>query len=189
VDLLAGTALPSMISILSAASEVCITDHPSSPALTAGTIQVNIQVILDLARGRTFHPLISTEAHEWGSVTDPFALEKSNYFTKIIAADCLWMPSQHRNLAHSITHFLSKENSTACALVVAGFHTGRGIVADFFRQFSSSNGNNEVSGQLNIAEIYESDMQGNRRGWLESRANEGREEAKRWCVVAVITKK
>jgi hypothetical protein len=72
--------------------------------------------------------------------------------TKILLADCLWMPSQHMNLIRTILDFLpesdedgtatktslkgvnSKESTTPqpCALVTAGFHTGRVIVRDFF---------------------------------------------------------
>ena len=83
-------------------------------------------------------------------------------FDRIIIADCLWMPSQHINLIRTILRFLPPPNSdtgnsdsvdtrgdsqvaaieysesdtvgrdTPCALVIAGFHTGRKIVADFF---------------------------------------------------------
>jgi len=44
----------------------------------------------------------------------------------------------------------------------------------------------EDSKALTIADIHESDMNGARRPGQETRANEGNEEAKRWCVVAVI---
>ncbi len=39
----AGTALPSLISALSGAKSVTITDHPSSPALTMGAIEQNVR--------------------------------------------------------------------------------------------------------------------------------------------------
>jgi EEF1A N-terminal glycine/lysine methyltransferase len=183
----AGTALPSIISIHSAASEVSITDHPSSPALATGAIQANVEASLELVRRRGLNPQISINAHEWGSVTDAFAQERHNHYTKVIAADCLWMPHQHRNLINSIAHFLSRACG-ACALVVAGFHTGRDIVADFFRHFSVANGKDDITTELCIAEIYESDMRGARRIWQEERTNETKEETKRWCVVARIVK-
>lgn len=98
------------------------------------------------------------------------------------------MPSQHRNLMCSMAQFLAKEKPQACALVIAGFHTGRRIVADFFRQFPTSTENDSTEGDLVIAEIYESDMHGARRPWCDIRTNEGLEEGKRWCVVAVIVR-
>lgn len=183
-----GAALPSIISILAAASEVCITDHPSSPTLTSGTIQTNVQKMVERIERKNISPIITIHAHEWGSVTDAFTQANSDHYTKIIAADCLWMPSQHRNLHRSMAHFLSNERPQACALVVAGFHTGRKVVAEFFKQFSTSVGEHDTAVGLTIAEIYESDMHGVRRPWLEERANEGKEDLKRWCVVAVIVR-
>ena len=73
-------------------------------------------------------------------------------FDRIIVADCLWMPSQHINLIKTILQFLPLSSTKAdgpqagpeedqhksqttdfpCALVIAGFHTGRRIVSDFF---------------------------------------------------------
>lgn len=182
-----GTALPSIISVHSAASEVCITDHPSSPALACGTIQANIEEILELAEARGSQPHVSINVHEWGEVADDFAREKRNHYSRIIAADCLWMPSQHCNLISSLSHFLSRSPG-ACALVVAGFHTGRNIVADFFTHFSLANKEDGMTIGLTLAEIYESDMQGVRRAWQEIRPDESKEEANRWCVVAKIVR-
>lgn len=182
---LIATALPSIISILAGASEICITDHPSSPALTSGAIQVNVQESLQKVQREKLNPLFSISPHEWGLITD-VAEDKCNHYSRVIAADCLWMPSEHLNLARSIGLFLSKESTQACALVVAGFHTGRKIVADFFKQFARLNEMEYTSDELIIAEIYESDMNGTRRPWQETRTDEGREDAKRWCVIAVI---
>lgn len=76
MDHIVGTALPSIISIFSAALEVCITDHPSSPALTSGAIQPNVQESIELAKSRNQNPLLSIDEHEWGSVTDAVAMGK-----------------------------------------------------------------------------------------------------------------
>lgn len=177
-----------MISILAVASEVCITDHPSSPALASNTIHANVQEILKLAKRGSFAPVFSIEAHKWGSIMDAFAQKKQNHYTRIIAADCLWMPSQHGNLVRSIAHFLSKESPEACALVVAGFHTGRNIVGGFFKQFSTCDTKDASAAELSIADIYEMDIYGTRRPWQETRANESIQEAKMWCVVALIVR-
>jgi EEF1A N-terminal glycine/lysine methyltransferase len=147
-----------------------------------------VQGSLELAKTRNLNPTFSIEAHEWGSITDGFSKAKQNSYTRVIAADCLWMSSQHRNLVRSIAHFLCRESPKACALVVAGFHTGRNIVADFFKQFLISKERDNIAEELSITEIYESDMNGARRPWQESRANESREDAKRWCVVAVVVR-
>ena len=184
----AGTALPSMISILARASEICITDHPKSPALASNTIQANVQEIFKSAKRENLAPLLCIEGHKWGSFMDHFAQKKSNHYTRIIAADCLWLPSEHANILRSIAHFLSKESPEACALVVAGFHTGRNIVRGFFKQFSTCDENDAAAAGLSIAEIYEIDMNSTKRPWQEERANESIHEAKRWCVVALIVR-
>lgn len=174
--------------MLSGAAEICVTDHPSSPALTSGTIQTNIQESLELLKSGDVRPVFSINGHEWGSTADSFACDKSYHYTKIIVADCLWMRSQHRNLACSIAHFLAKECPQACALVIAGFHTGRQILADFFRQFQPTSENDGDREDLVIAEIYESDMCGTRRPWCDQRANEVKQDVKKWCVIAVIVR-
>lgn len=183
-----GTALPSMMSLLSGAAEICITDHPSSPALASGAIHANVEESIKVANKGSVDILCSIQPHEWGSTPDAFANANSNHFTRIIVADCLWISSQHHNLVRSITHFLCKDSTAGCALVVAGFHTGRTIAADFFRQFSPSYQTENAAERLVIAQIYETDMSGTMRCWQESRANEDREEVKRWSVVAVIVR-
>ena len=62
-------------------------------------------------------------------------------------------------------------------------------MAEFFQYFSLANKEDNITKELNLAEIYESDMQGVIRAWHEIRADETKEEAKRWCVVARIVKR
>ncbi|KAL9618939.1 MAG: hypothetical protein Q9160_006403 [Pyrenula sp. 1 TL-2023] len=190
----------------------------------------------------SFSPTLYTESkaqntqvtilpHIWGtglsspsSSAPSLAPSLAHTFTKILIADCLWMPSQHTNLVRTIKHFLqplptsrhasatsptsSAEQKTVssqpCALVVAGFHTGRSIVAGFFRTATAppppppptnqengeakEEGEVKGGGKLAIEEIYELDVNdGSKREFLEERPREGREEARRWCVVAVLT--
>lgn len=170
------TALPSLIAALSGAASVTITDHPSSPALTAGAIEQNVQGNLYTAPSgpdslratpRT-SSTVDIYGYTWGTPTfylpstygrpapppDPTSLPPNIPLTakgyprpdKIIVADCLWMPSQHDNIIRTILDFLpetptsqdetdkSNGSSIPCALVVAGFHTGRTVVRDFFAQ-------------------------------------------------------
>jgi len=191
LELGAGAALPSIISILSSAAKVVISDHPSSPAFT-GAIDFNIVANLPFAlRSR-----ISAHPHEWGILGDAFSQQNRGRFTRIIAADCLWMKSQHENLVRTVLWFLST-NSTSSdgnvdggfqidgrVWIVAGFHTGRAIVAQFF----------ETAKQLGleIEDIYERDLNAGeeakeiRRDWVSFREGEGLENRKRWYVVAIL---
>ena len=72
--------------------------------------------------------------------------------------------------------------------VVAGFHTGRAIVAGFFET--------AVNNGLEIERIYERDLNSGtedgkevRRDWVPEREGEGPENRKRWCVVALLRRK
>lgn len=126
--------------------------------------------------------IVSTP-HEWGALDDQFALENKGRFSRIIAADCLWMTEQHTNLARTLQWFL--DSSTGRAWVVAGLHTGRAVVAHFFET--------AIALGLEIESIYERDInneneeQGERRReWTAVREDEGPENRRRWCVVAVL---
>lgn len=85
--------------------------------------------------------------------------------------------------------------------VVAGFHTGRAIVASFFET--------AVQLGLEIETIYERDLNSGatstsssntgaeieiageevRREWVPVREGEGPENRRRWCVVAVLKRR
>ncbi|KAL2428978.1 hypothetical protein ABEF95_010958 [Exophiala dermatitidis] len=97
------------------------------------------------------------------------------------------------------------DDSIPCALVIAGFHTGRGIVRHFFEVAtgewidtqSQENDQDQdtdpelsqVQGQLRAAQIFEIDVNGLRRPWLPVREGETKDQAKRWCVVAVLVRR
>ena len=130
---------------------------------------------------------------------------KLESYDKVLLADCLWMQSQHANLTTTIARALDC-GPDCCAIVVAGFHTGRRIVRDFFDVVTGEadggedlGGENETSSmlvpeggtrqllsKLKIEEIFEVDVNGQRRDWQKVRQAEGKEELKRWCVVAVL---
>lgn len=175
-----GTALPSLISALASASAVTITDHPSSPALS-GAIAFNTTHNLPPTRTHTH---IAIAPHEWGTLdTDPWAVSQKGSYTRIIAADCFWMRSQHENLVRSMRWFLTPGGKV---WIVAGFHTGRAIVAGFFETAVQQGG-------FVVEEIYERDLNGQhedggevRREWKAVREDEGPENRKRWCVIAVL---
>ncbi|KIX98052.1 uncharacterized protein Z520_06131 [Fonsecaea multimorphosa CBS 102226] len=259
-ELGAGTALPSIIAALSGALSVTITDHPSSPALTTGAIEQNVQrnIVERLGppeaeaavadSGTSTAPttsrspatvrmsksdsavVVNVYGYTWGTTTmylpshygKPAPGRQSQRGSdRIILADCLWMPSQHVNLVKTIFHCLRPEQEEplessashgadqSCALVVAGFHTGREIVRHFFEVAtgdyripspppSSSEidardidryGKKDESACLRAAEIFETDVNGLRRPWEPSRPGETEGQAKRWCVVAVLVRR
>lgn len=135
------------------------------------------------------------------------------------------MPSQHLNIVRTILDFLPPHANTTgtiapngnaesvpCALVIAGFHTGRAIVRDFFDLATGhslpsrdsgpddaepdpyvhlSSTERALIGNLEIAEIFEQDTSGNRRDWIwdDVRDGESKWEAKRWCVVGVLVRR
>jgi hypothetical protein len=77
------------------------------------------------------------EGHAWGILDTPLAMENKHRFTRILAADCYWLSGQHENLVRSMLHFLSLE-PTARVFVIAGFHTGRARLANFFEVADAS---------------------------------------------------
>lgn len=96
---------------------------------------------------RSTSPGVAVFGYVWGTTTmyDPSGYGKPSAtqpdkFDRLIIADCLWMPEQHVNLVKTIHHYLDSdkddgadpENNCRCALVVAGFHTGREILRHFF---------------------------------------------------------
>jgi hypothetical protein len=200
--------LPSIISARCDASNVTITDHPSSPALISGAIQANIARNLNAERRKK----VEVRGYVWGTETmyaaDAYgkAAGKLGTYERIVLADCLWMPSQHANLVRTVGRALG-EGDDCCAIVVAGFHTGRGIVGDFFdvatggrasgdmgEEDSVKGGNVSGVGEENqlpkvkVEEIFEIDVNGRRREWERTRLGEGKEEAKKWCVVAILVR-
>ena len=195
----AGTGLAGIIAAYAGAKEVVISDYPATEVLA--NIQNNVTRNVDQRRKATAQKIqteevtsqqppldinaVSVEGHEWGVLDDSFSIAKKASFTRILVADCLWMPHQHHNLLRSISHFLS-EDPGARAWVIAGFHTGRAKMREFFGE--------ELLGSegvgLEIETIFERNAEGNEREWAWERDG-GREDItgrKRWLVVAVLKK-
>jgi len=121
-------------------------------------------------------------AHEWGDMTTTFAIENAHHFSRIIAADCYWMPDQHENLAQSMLHFLTLE-SGGRIFMTSGFHTGRAKLAAFFDV--------AVEEGLEAEEVYEEDAEGTRRDWMKERdgGREDHTERKKWLVIARLKRR
>ena len=161
------------MSVLGGAEEVVVSDYPASEILA--NIIVNIKRNVPAA----LQSRIDVEGHEWGVLTDDFSQAYHHAFTRILAADCLWMPWQHVNLVLSMLHFLSHEQD-ARVWVIAGFHTGRAKLAPFF-EVAMEHG-------LEIENIWERDADGQLREWTHVRDG-GKEDIsgrKKWLVVAIL---
>lgn len=122
------------------------------------------------------------EGHEWGVLNNKFASSHQGYFSRILAADCFWMPDQHENLVKSMLHFLSSDE-TARIFAIAGFHTGRAKLAAFFIEA-------QLQG-LDVEEIYEEDAEGVRRTWQEERdgGTEDHTERNKWLVISRLRRR
>lgn len=153
-----------------------ITDYPSKSILDNITLNVE-------HNAKLFGQVRPTvQGHEWGVYNDGFSTSKQNYFDRVLAADCYWMPQVHEELAQSMLHFLSLDDS-ARVLAIGGFHTGRANLASFFTTASAMG--------LETEEIYEEDAEGVRREWSPERDG-GREhttERNKWLVIAVLRRR
>lgn len=147
-----------------------VTDHPSSSGLHTA-LPANVHALPPHLR-----PRISIQPHAWGSFCDAFAQTHAHAFTRILAADTLWLSSQHDALLQSMAYFL-KWGVRAAVWVVAGLHTGRGKVAEFLEKVSGVG--------LVVNEAWEVDVDGDFRKWRDVREKENGDRGK-WCVVATL---
>ena len=164
------------MSALAGAEEVVVSDYPAPEVLA------NLEVNVEKNIPRDIRPRVRIKGHEWGVLTDEFSQSHVHSFTRILAADCLWMPWQHQNLAQSMLHFLSHDED-ARVWVIAGFHTGRAKLAPFFDVAEE--------GGLEVEEIWERDADGHERQWMKERDG-GKEDMsgrKKWLVIAVLKRR
>ena len=173
-----GTGLGGITSALAGAAEVTLSDYPSS------TVLDNLQANVATNCPPNLQNRVSVQGHEWGNLTDNLSKRRPGHFTRILAADCLWMPWQHANIARSMLHFLSPEKKKEARVwVIAGFHTGRAKLASFFDVV--------VKEGLEVEDIWERDTDFRDREWVTERDG-GFEDVtgrKRWLVIAVLRRK
>jgi len=124
-------------------------------------------------------PRVSVQGHEWGEFDDSFCASHAHAFSRVLAADCYWMPQVHLELVQSMLHFLSMDPD-ARVFAIAGFHTGRAKLAGFFDVV--------VEQGLEIEDIYEEDADGVRRPWAKERdgGREHQTERKKWLAIAIL---
>ena len=162
------------MSALAGAAHIVVSDYPEPTVLK--NIKRNINT--NLSSERMNKPVV--ESHIWGAFDDALSRSQKHQYSRIIVADCLWMPEQHHNLATSIHYFLEL-NADACAFVVAGFHSGRERMAPFFRIIEQN--------YLRVDDIFEVDVEGETRTWQSDRGTENVLERKRWLAVCVLRHK
>lgn len=195
------------MSALAGAGEVVISDYPSPGILS--TLETNcaknIPSSLSSEESSASSNSVRVVGHEWGIIDDEFSKANARRFTRILAADCLWMVGEHQNLVTSMLHFLSgdddgsnddhdhekknekkkKKKQAAQVWIVAGFHTGRATLASFFKVAHDAG--------LEVKRIWERDVQGNEREWVkepdQSRPKEDIASLKKWLVVAILGRK
>lgn len=198
IELGAGTALPSLLAALLGARRVVLTDYPA-PAVIS-----NLRANAERNIKTEFSPLgsvagdVLVEGHAWGELsplesasttmttttTTPPLINEANHhaFDRVFVCDCLWMPWQHANLLASIEWFLKskKDAPDARCWCVAGFHSGRWAMREFFRE-----GRLKAVG-LEVERIWERDCDGVEREWVWDRGIEDPGERKRWLTFAVL---
>lgn len=156
--------------------KVVISDYPALVVLENISRNASKNIPSDLKH------IARVEGHEWGQLTSPSASSHAHHFTRILAADCFWMPHQHENLVSSMLHFLSL-SPDARIFCIAGFHTGRAKLAAFFDV--------ALEKGLQVEEMYEEDDTGVRREWRKERDGgaENHTERKKWLVVCRLKRK
>lgn len=161
---------------LAGAREVVISDYPAREVLE------NISENVKKAIAPEYQSQCRVQGYIWGDCSSDFAVKNKHSFSRIIAADCYWMPGEHENLVRSMLYLLGT-SPEARVLVIAGFHTGRAKLALFFDEA-------EAQG-LDVEHIHEEDVVGNRRDWVKERDGglENHTERKRWLVLAILKRR
>jgi EEF1A N-terminal glycine/lysine methyltransferase len=90
------------------------------------------------------------------------------------------VPERHEPLVSTLTHLLER-SPTARVFVVAGLHTGRSVISNFFR-IAGSRG--LIPDDNGITEHNVVD--GRERTWKEQRRTEDVVERKQWLVVSQL---
>lgn len=178
IELGAGTALPSLLAALLGATRVVMTDYPAPRVIdnlrenAKRNVQAGFTPLSSLAK-------VEVEGHAWGELSTPLAAQNHHAFERVLVCDCLWMPWQHSNLLQSIEWFLQDDGKARC-WVVAGFHSGRAAMSDFFRDEKL------VRTGLEVEYIWERNVEGVEREWSWDRGIEDPGERKRWLAIAIL---
>lgn len=174
LELGAGAGLCGILSCFAGAADVVLSDYPAESMLT--NLRSNVHSLLP----SNLQAIATVVGHVWGEDTSTL-LEAGHFqgpFDVILLADCLWMPEQHDALCRTLVSTLKKSPS-AKICCIAGFHTGRRKLANFFSildQYSLMTAHG-------IKEMNHKDVE---RTWDASRPEEDSVERKRWLVLSDI---
>lgn len=182
--------------MLAGAEEVVISDYPTPEILA--TIETNCRKNMPAAQ---FGKKIHVVGHEWGVLDDEFSKANARHFTRILAADCLWMVGEHRNLVASMLHFLANDVDVDDDNFHHSHHEDQDqdqdhenaknenakkkktaqiwIVAGFHTGRATLTSFFKVAQEagLNIKHIWERDAQGNEREWSVKELNKKSQQA------------
>ncbi|UZJ55036.1 hypothetical protein CBS101457_004356 [Exobasidium rhododendri] len=127
LELGAGSGLPSLVSALSGALRVVITDYPDEGiiATIVGNISLSKVDQVALARGLDW----SDEKQVSYVLRDS---PDSSGYDLILCADVLWLSSSHAALLRTIRRLLKRSDKSRIVLL-SGFHTGRRALLAFYR--------------------------------------------------------
>lgn len=175
VELGAGTGLPSLVAAVMGARHCVVTDYPDPDILAA--LQRNVHDTCDA------YTALSLEVRglAWGDVTQE--AQAGGPFDMVMAADVLWVSSQHAHLLHSICALLA-HTSEARAVIVAGFHTGRPATARFFE--AAREAGLVPDAMAKFGGMYERSVLGDERAYTASDDMGDIEERSKWVVVACL---
>ncbi|KAL9934923.1 hypothetical protein V8E36_005999 [Tilletia maclaganii] len=130
LELGAGTGLPGLVAGCMSAEKVLITDYDDPPLID--TIRANIkEVCPDMLSVRGQGLTWGSEAHV-DKALQSFGDETSQGFTRVLAADTLWVSSAHPALLQTMRSLLRRSPDSRI-LLLAGFHTGRPAISRFFQ--------------------------------------------------------
>lgn len=138
LELGAGTGLPALSAALTRQPrKVVVTDYDDAAIVQA--LRTNAANCAAANPQKTMAPL-TVAGHTWGHrIDDVLDLlpctpkEPSPHFDVLLLADCVWERFSHDILLKSITHLLARTPS-ARIYMVAGLHTGRSTLVQFFRR-------------------------------------------------------
>lgn len=124
VELGAGTGLPALVAAAMGAKRTVVTDYPDKD------IVANLEQNAAWLKWRAPHALpLDVRGLAWGEDLDVF-LDMYGTMDCVIAADVLWVSSQHAALLDTVCALLARTKD-ARFLLAAGFHTGRPAIARF----------------------------------------------------------
>lgn len=165
------------ISVMKNYIQVVTTDYPAAEILDNIIFNISLNSTKLSSSSATIPEVYG---HTWGKLDEQVARKYPKAFTRVIAADTLWMDWEHHNLAKSILHFLS-DSPSARGIVVAGLHSGRQKMSKFWDA--------AVEEGLAVESIRERDVDGVERPYMAGRGTEDVVERKRWLIIGTLRKK